>query len=128
MCPHDCPLRKTYEPTLDTPLPAAPIVLTPSRVEACEALYSNIKEWQTRLLRLEPGNLEDELIASLIVVDVIYLSRAVIHGQLGRVQYSTLSYTWGADLFPRSIIIDGVLFPITENLHAFLQRCGDVSA
>ena len=30
---------------------------------------------------------------------------------------------WGAEIFPRTIVIDGIDCPITENLFAFFQRC-----
>ena len=51
-----------------------------------------------------------------------YLSGAVLHERQEHVQYTALSYTWGAEVFPRTIKINDVDFPVTENLYAFFQR------
>lgn len=122
VCPLDCPLRKPYEQFPDLPLPPPPAFLLLTREEACAKLYGGIKEWQTRLLVLEPGPFGSELVVSLPTVDVVNLSGAVLHDQQERVEYTALSYTWGDQIFPRAITINGVTLPITENLFAFLQR------
>ncbi|PVH71777.1 hypothetical protein DL98DRAFT_434531 [Cadophora sp. DSE1049] len=36
--------------------------------------------------------------------------------------YDALSYTWGADAATMSISLDGIIFPVRENLHCALKR------
>ncbi|GKZ31405.1 hypothetical protein AbraIFM66950_011982 [Aspergillus brasiliensis] len=39
--------------------------------------------------------------------------------------YEALSYTWGSNQKPQSIVIDGCLLPVTENLHTALSYLRD---
>lgn len=126
-CDSECPLRELVDYEPEPPLPPAVESPTLSRKEACAEIYSAIKEWQTRLLYLEPGELGTPLSACLVVVDVVHFGGVVLSDQQERVEYTALSYTWGTQEFPRSININGVECPITENLYAFLQRFRSVT-
>jgi hypothetical protein len=121
-CGPECPLRKPYIPIADPPLPVAHASLPLTQEEACARLYCPINPWQTRLLHLDASAFDTELSASLNVVDIIHLSGAVLHEKQQRVRFAALSYTWGAAVFPRSIKINNIAYPITENLFAFIQR------
>ena len=125
LCPLDCPLRNPYTPVLDPPLPPPPKSLPFWPEDARWLLYGEIKEWQTRLLALEPGPFGSDLIGELLVVDTVNLSGVVLHEEQRWVEYFALSYTWGSPFFSRAINIHGVVLPITENLFAFLQRFRD---
>ena len=121
-CGPGCPLRKAYIPTTDAPLPLADASLAPARKEACAQLYSALKQWQPRLLLLDPGEFGTSVSASLIVVDVVHLPGAVLHEKQQLVRFAALSYTWGVAEFPRSITINNIVTPVTEILYAFIQR------
>lgn len=121
-CELECPLRKPHNYMRDPPLPQALDSAPLTRAEASARLYTPIKEWQTRLLRLHSGEYGTSISADLSVVDITHLSGAVLHEQQQRTQYTALSYTWDAPAFPRTIVLQGVECPITENLHAFLPR------
>ena len=121
-CDLDCPLRKPYSPVPDPALPQPEDSLPLTHAEACVRLYGTINPWQTRLLVIEPGNFGTSISASLVVVDLVYSSGAVLHERQHRVQYAAVSYTWGASSFPRRIQIKGIMFPVTENAYAFIQR------
>lgn len=121
-CDINCPLRAPHNYLSDPPLPQPSNSVPLAREEASIRLYTPIKEWQTRLLQLYPGKFGTTISASLSIVDIPHLSGAVLHGEQIRLQYTALSYTWDAPAFPRTIALDGVECPITENLYAFFQR------
>ena len=72
-------------------------------------LYTPLREWQTRLLRLA----QDSVIYGyeLVTVDLIYFEGAVIRGNTNQsdrvVEYDALSYTWGADTPTVPIVVNG---------------------
>lgn len=121
-CDDDCPLRAGLSYNEDPPLPLPKDALSLTRGEASAQLYTPIKEWQTRLLQLHPGEFGTISTASLVVVDIIHLPGSVLHNEQRRVDYTALSYTWGRGEFRRSIWLNSVQCPITESLYAFLQR------
>jgi hypothetical protein len=92
---------------------------------ASALLYDSIEEYQTRLLVLEPGPFGSQLKAQSHTGYIVHQSGIVIHEWKQRVQYAALSYTWGSQEFPNSILINDVAMPITSNLFAFLQRYRD---
>lgn len=121
-CRYSCPLRDYHQKIADPALPTAPATSVTSRRDACSKLYSKISQWQTRILILEPGVFGSELEARLVVADIVRLPGVVLHEVQELIEFTALSYTWGTPLFARLISINGVLFPITENLFAFFQR------
>lgn len=64
-----------------------------------------------RILRLEPGRPNDDLHAQLLEN---HLS--------DHPDYEAVSYTWGEPVFPDTLMIDGLPFMITSNLHSALLQ------
>ena len=91
ICDHECPLRRPYEPQLDPVLPETSSSLPHTREEVCARLHGDIKEWQTRLLVLAPGQIGSDLFGDLVVADLAHFTGAVLHEQQRRVQYTALS-------------------------------------
>jgi hypothetical protein len=74
-----------------------------------------------RLLRLLPAaNHEAEIQAEL-------LEYALDEFQGSRHSYEALSYVWGDLSNPRSIVLEGIQFEVTSNLHAALLQLRDHS-
>ncbi|KAH9903664.1 heterokaryon incompatibility protein-domain-containing protein [Xylariomycetidae sp. FL2044] len=78
--------------------------------------------WATRILILEPGTFDSGLVAKLVTTYIVHFSGVIVPDSQQRIEYVALSYTWGLADFRRYIRINGVEFPITDNLYAFLQR------
>lgn len=95
-----------------------------------KGLYATLQETQTRLICLPPIELSRSLPAGhgcnlsvdLIVVDLIGLDDAVIHGTTETVIYDALSYTWGSGEAKQKLHCNGILTPITSNLAAALTQ------
>lgn len=92
-------------------------------------LYRPIQEYQTRVIQLHGhnGSLESPLRCSLITA---YILHACIEGLAlfstsnkddQHIQYEALSYYWGGDKTPETIICNGISFPIGSNLFEALQ-------
>ena len=91
------------------------------------SVYTPLKEWQIRILRIEPGNFGDEIVTQLIIADKIYDSGIVLHKSQEKVRYTSLSYTWGSPGPMHQIICNGLKFPVTKNLYGALRRLRDHS-
>jgi hypothetical protein len=87
-----------------------------------ELMYTNIKPWQTRILRLRHGETQDELKAELLTVYMTEDTGAVLKDEDERIKYVALSYCWGSQVFDRAIRIRDVPYPITETLYLALKR------
>ena len=85
-----------------------------------------VSQNQGRLLRLHYGAPGTPLRGDLIVANVPpYSARLQIGSRY--VTYQALSYTWGTGSLSNQIILNGVPWPITENLFDFLwQRRSEV--
>ncbi|RFU78969.1 hypothetical protein TARUN_3273 [Trichoderma arundinaceum] len=72
-----------------------------SNADSCSSLYQQLplREFEIRLLRLD-------------LLD--------IHN--GSTPYKALSYTWGEASVTKDIVINGIKFPVTANLYAFLEN------
>ncbi|KAK8204600.1 hypothetical protein M8818_005038 [Zalaria obscura] len=86
-------------------------------------LYTPIDtEWQTRLLLLEPGVLDEPLVAGLHVVHFIPVVGLWDEKANTRIQdYKALSYVWGKPLFTEPLQCDGVVLGITKSLATALR-------
>lgn len=51
----------------------------------------------------------------------------MIHDTQVITEYTALSYTWGVQSFARALHVNGIKYPITENLFAYLQRSRQLS-
>ncbi|EHK20935.1 uncharacterized protein TRIVIDRAFT_153440, partial [Trichoderma virens Gv29-8] len=90
---------------------------SPNGVGSSELLYQQLplNELEIRLLRLESGAGSTEIRASLIKCRLLDI-------KAGGPFFEALSYTWGQTSITKDIIINGIKFPVTENLYAFLEE------
>lgn len=89
---------------------------------------TKVQRWQTRILILHAGQLNDELVADLAVVDLISGEGVVVHDIQTIITYSALSYAWGLPLYDQWMTINGHIYPVTEHLYRALQRIRDESS
>lgn len=80
-------------------------------------LYTQLLEWQTRLISLLPGRTDEPLKINLCVVDLIHAEGVVVTGTSCRVEYEALSYTWGDPKAVQPIELNNRSFSVTENLY-----------
>lgn len=130
ICPARCPLRQDgvrLSPPIHVP-PPNPNTKA-ERVEAANRIYiTKVQRWQTRILVLQPGQLNDELVADPVVVDMILGEGVVAHDSQTIITYSALSYAWGAPVYDQRITMNGQSYPITEHLYRALQRIRNESS
>lgn len=89
---------------------------------AKQVYTSRLSRWQTRILILKPGELNSDLVADLVVVDLILGEGVAIHETQELITYTALSYAWGKPVFDQRISVNGHRYPITEHLYLALQR------
>ncbi|KKP00042.1 hypothetical protein THAR02_07855 [Trichoderma harzianum] len=89
----------------------------PNSIGNSELLYQQLPldELQIRLLRLEPKAGSTKIQASLIKRNLLDIKR-------GGPFFEALSYTWGPPTVTKDIVINGIAFPVTANLYAFLEN------
>lgn len=87
-----------------------------------DGLYETINRWQTRLLRLHPGEVHERLEADLLVADIVHLPGIVLHRRQERVYYEAVSYTWGEPVYEHAITANGIQVAITASLHSALRH------
>jgi len=97
---------------------------------AASQLYGGLPAlapWQTRILRLDPGRLEGQpstgVVCRLLVADVIHADGLGVHEEDGprELEYEALSYCWGEAVFPQTITVNNVAYPVTNNLFLALK-------
>lgn len=82
--------------------------------------YTRLSANQIRLLRLMPPPENESIERAELQCEVFAYS---LHSECrGTHQYEALSYTWGGEKKPCSILIGGQRLVVTENLHAALLR------
>ncbi|ORY11525.1 heterokaryon incompatibility protein-domain-containing protein, partial [Clohesyomyces aquaticus] len=70
-----------------------------------------VNDDEVRLLVVNAGNENDELVCSLI------------HARLSEnPEFEAVSYTWGPDILTQTIILDGYVFPVRENIFHALRK------
>lgn len=85
--------------------------------ETASELYQPIKKWQTRLLRLHPGEGDTEIRVDLLTVDLIYLDEGVvIHDDNEHVTYEALSYCWDSTVLSNQILVNDRATLVTQSL------------
>ncbi|KAK5709982.1 hypothetical protein LTR17_019311 [Elasticomyces elasticus] len=89
---------------------------------AASRLYTPIKDWQTRILRLHPGVSEDPLTADLLVAGLAHGDGLVIGMDQDLVSYEAVSYSWGEFKPCVPITINGQDYLLTESLAGALHR------
>ena len=113
------------ESTKDASTDTGPVKLgdkTDYRHGILKLLYDHINDWQTRLLRIHPGQQDQPLQIDLVVVDLVHLPGAVLHDDQQHVEYENISYSWGAPIFDSPITLNGHAALITPTLHGALRR------
>ncbi|KAK4060261.1 uncharacterized protein Triagg1_10811 [Trichoderma aggressivum f. europaeum] len=89
----------------------------PNSVGGLELLYQQLPldELQIRLLRIESNAGATQIQATLIKRNLLDIKR-------GGPFFEALSYTWGPPTVTKDIVINGIAFPVTANLYAFLEN------
>jgi hypothetical protein len=120
-CQADCPIKTAFSAT---PLQAQVSrhedelrAANDSQMRKISAeLYSPIKPWQTRILRLQPGQPGDPVVCNLDIAELVCFEGIGLKDQPELVEFEALSYSWGRPAFSASINCNGVQFPVTPNL------------
>ncbi len=121
-CGPKCWLKGFLDYSKDVPTHARPALLeaTPAtdeqRLEIAQQLYSPIWAWQTRLLKIYPGEISDITCCDLLVVDLIATPGVGATNTGEIIEYEALSYSWGYPAFTHRVECNGVEVPVTEGL------------
>lgn len=89
--------------------------------ESISRLYNKLRPWQTRVLRLLPGQRSEHVAADLLVANLVYAEGVVLDVSDEQIAYGALSYTWGSGKRHRGISINSVGWPVSGNLHSALR-------
>jgi hypothetical protein len=91
-------------------------------LQSAKALYTPLQSWQTRVIRLRPGNLNEPLVCDLVVAELITFNGVGIACESRIVEYEALSYSWGYPSFTNTILCNGIEHPITHHLANALRQ------
>ena len=87
------------------------------------SLYSSLRRWQTRVLKLHAGRKHDALLGELLVADVVHMEGLGLVEAGIIVEYEAVSYTWGdAHDLAGEAHINGGPVAITRNLESALHH------
>ncbi|KAK3647302.1 hypothetical protein LTR56_008133 [Elasticomyces elasticus] len=95
---------------------------------AASNLYTPIKDWQTRIIRLHPGVNGDTLTADLLVAGLAHGDGLVIGMDQDLVSYEAVSYSWGEFKPCVPITINGLEYRLSDSLAGALNRFRMASA
>lgn len=90
--------------------------------EVVEQLYSPLHAWETRILGLQPGDLNDPLVATLYVAVITHAEGFGLVDKDEIVEFEALSYTWGDETLSHSLSCNDITIGITSNLSTALQK------
>lgn len=90
------------------------------RRKTATKLYQPLKIWETRVLRIHPGEPGDPIVIDLKTCVITLAQGFGILDENRNVTYEALSYTWGDPVFDHSISCNGINFSITAGLHEAL--------
>ena len=93
--------------------PIAPIM--------ADYVYSPIKGWQIRLLKIYPGLDPAPLQVELLVADLFLDIGAVLHHEEEQINYAALSYAWGRQNLSESVLIGNRKIAVSLHLKTALQ-------
>ena len=97
--------------------------LTPLKVPEAvrKQLYEALAPWQIRILGIPPSaDHHSELTYDLLEADLILFSGIGLVQEKEIVEYEALSYSCGYPAHDRSMICNGVSFPVSDTLHEAL--------
>ncbi|KAK3655673.1 hypothetical protein LTR56_003322 [Elasticomyces elasticus] len=89
---------------------------------AASKLYTPIKNWQIRILRLHSGANDDPLEADLLVAGLAHGDGLVIGMDQDLISYEAVSYSWGQFKPCVPITINGIEYRLCESLAGALHR------
>ncbi|KAK3619449.1 hypothetical protein LTR56_024016 [Elasticomyces elasticus] len=91
-------------------------------ITPASSLYTPLKRWQIRILRLSAGLGDDALSGDLLVADVVHMEGLALHDEGELVAYEAISYTWGRPTLTGAIIVNGYYHSITPTLESALKH------
>ena len=96
----------------------------PQGLSSFDQLYRPLRSWQTRIIRLHPGNLGQQLSCDLLVADLIYFDGIAVHDgeNVLHTPYDALSYVWGSPDLTTRLKCNGTELHITDSLSSALQH------
>jgi hypothetical protein len=98
------------------------VSLSAAELEATRAaIYEPLRDWETRLLILQPGHPGTGLQAELIPASLVHGRGVGLHDRKVGVEYEALSYCWGQGAKDCHIVCNGWSLPIMRNLYQALQ-------
>ena len=83
-------------------------------------VYTPLKRWQSRVLKLHPGAGDHPLTGDLMVANIMDMDGLVLRDTDERVCYEAISYAWGAPSFDEVIYLNGSKAGITPSLSGAL--------
>ena len=110
------PIESATQPQAETEMndvakPSVTTILEILNAPSSKILYSPIREGEIRLVTIHAGNSEDNISCSLSTVS-----------QNGNPHYWALSYVWGSQEDPKSILLDNIKWHVTRNLYTALSH------
>jgi hypothetical protein len=97
-----------------------------SQKHQAKDLYSGlgpIEDWQIRIFELQPSSRETPLIGRLLVADMLFEPGFVESGTRNRHKYVTISYCWGDNQTPESLLTcNGIEYPLPLEASRALYR------
>ena len=94
-----------------------------SQHDLARRLYSTeLRQWQTRLIRLHDGRASHPLVMDLVTVNLFGSDGMVLEDQETVVQYEALSYAWGSSDCSNPITCNGWEYLITDSLDTALKE------
>jgi hypothetical protein len=82
--------------------------------------YSDLKPWQTRILRLHPSELSHQLSADLLVAAIPDTEDLLLESTGAKVEYTALSYSWARPELCETLVCNGGNMPISRSNAAAL--------
>ena len=85
------------------------------------AVYGPLKPWQIRVLRLEPGRGDSDIVLHLHAASLLLHSGVLLEATSENVTYEALSYSWGYGQEEQPILCNNIEMLISVNLHNALR-------
>jgi Heterokaryon incompatibility protein (HET) len=120
--PGECSLHRARTPAGEVHQHDAAPCIKSLKAASFQAPYSPLQPYQTRLLRLEPGETEDTLSSTLCIVDLLHHEGVVISGTREWTTYEAVSYSWGYPTPTHTLKCNNNLMPILGTQYQMLRR------
>ena len=118
-------LAGVYQQLVTVPHPALdqrfrPLFTEERRAAVARKIYTDIADWETRIVCLHAGDGHDPLKGTLYCAAILQTDALAIGRR--KILYEALSYTWGEAVFSHPIQINDQAFSITSNLYSALTQ------